>query len=200
MADGATLERKLKGVNFHGTLRALERKFGADTLARVKARIAGDAGQALRTGAIVTGGWYPASWYDAVLLAIEQELDGERGICRELARLAVTEDFATLFKVISLIVSPNSALVNATRVAGRYIDGGKITVLDAREGQIHFRFEEFNGYTRRMWEDFVGGIEAVVDMMKVHRLPTRILSGGDDGSATLELIVRYQRAELRAGR
>jgi hypothetical protein len=146
-----TLERKLRGVNFHGTLRALEKKHGPERASMVRQRVAGEAGEAMRTGAIVTAGWYPASWYDALLAAVEQEFPGERWICRELSHAAVREDFATIFKVISLIVSPNSALLNATRIVGRYVDGGKITVLAARDGEVHFLFEEFHGYSRRMW-------------------------------------------------
>jgi hypothetical protein len=185
------LERKLKGVNFHGTLRALERKYGAEALAAVKRRVPGEAGAALRSGAVVTAGWYPASWYDAVLVAIEEQLPTQRGVIRELAHDAVTDDFSTLFKVISIIVSPHSALTNATRIVGRYIDGGKITVLESREGLVHFRFEEFHGYTTRMWEDFVGAMEAIVDLTRVQRLPTKIVAGGKDGP-TLEVLLRYQ--------
>lgn len=185
------LERKLKGVNFHGTLRALERRHGEGVARRVREHIEGDAGPALRDGAIVSGGWYPASWYDALLASIERELPGERSICRDLAHAAVQDDFATIFRVISLFVSPESALVNATRVTSRYVDGGTIRVVEAREGEVRFRFEEFHGYTRRMWADFVGGMEAIVDLMRVERRPTQVIAGGQDGDATFEVVIRY---------
>lgn len=187
-------ERKLKGINFHGTLRALEKRNGPEVAARVRAKVRGEAGDALRNGAIVSGGWYPASWYDALLAAIEEEFPDERWICRDLSRAAVTEDFGTLFRAMSLIVSPNYALMTATRVGSRYVDGGKITLVESREGHIHFLFEEFHGYTRRMWEDFIGGMEAVVSLMRVRLLPTRIVRGGRDGDAVLEVIIRYARS------
>ncbi|AKF07165.1 hypothetical protein [Sandaracinus amylolyticus] len=189
-------ERRLKGVNFHGTLRALERRYGDDVLARVRARVEGPGGVALRDGEVVTNGWYPASWYDALLASIEREIPSrasDEGVCRELSRAAVVEDFSTLFRVISLVVSPRSALVNATRIVSRYVDGGRITVIDAREGHIHFAFDEFHGYTRRMWDDFLGGIEAVIDLMRLTRLPSRVISGGQDGDARFEVVIRYQR-------
>lgn len=186
-------ERRLKGVNFHGTLRALGRRHGASVEERVRARIAGPGGAALRDGAIVSNGWYDASWYDALLAAIEAEVPEPR-VCRELSRAAVFEDFSTLFRVISFIVSPNSALTNATRVLTRYVDGGNIRVVDARDGHIHFAFDEFHGYTRRMWDDFLGGVEAIVELMRVERLPTRVLRGGGDGDSHFEIVIRYQRA------
>lgn len=183
-------ERRLKGVNFHGTLRALERRSGAEALARVRAGVGGEGGAALRDGGIVTNGWYPASWYDAVLVAIEAEHPGQRGILRDLSRSAVVDDFSTIFRLISLVMSPERALSNATRVMARYVDGGKVTVLEAKEGMIHFAFDEFHGYTPRMWDDFVGGIEGVLEMMRVQRLPTKLI-GGDGARA--EVILRYSR-------
>jgi hypothetical protein len=184
-------ERKLKGVNFHGTLKAVGRLYGPETLARVEQRIDGEAGDAVRAKAVVTAGWYPASWYDAVLRAIEAEFPGERRICRDVARAAVTDDFATLFKIISLVFAPETALKTATKVAARYVDGGTITLVKNEDGVLQFKFDEYFGYTGRMWEDFIGGMEAILDLMKVDRLPTRILSGGGDGDK-LEVVRRFR--------
>lgn len=184
-------ERRLKGVNFHGTLRALERRAGAETVERVRARMEGEGGEAMRTGAIVTGGWYPASWYDALLVAIEVELPDQRTIVRDLARAAVTDDFATLFKVISLVASPQMAVANTTRVLQRYVDGGTARLIESREGFLHYAFEGFDGYTARMWDDFVGGMEAVLDLMRVERQQTRVVAAGD--GPRCEVILRYTR-------
>lgn len=185
-------EARLKGVNFHGTLGALERRFGKDVVERVKARARGDGGDALRTGAIVTGGWYPAHYYDALLEAIELELPSERGLAHDLSYDAVTNDFQTLFRFVSVVAKPEWALQGATRVMTRYIEGGRVDVRETREGMVHLAFSEFHGYTKRMWEDWVAGLEAVIDMMRVRRLPTKIVSGGGDSSAC-EIIIRYTR-------
>lgn len=182
----------LKGINFHGTMSALERRAGKDVLARALAQVPGPAGEALRTGEIVSGGWYPASHYDALLAGIEAALPEERGILRNLAREAVTHDFATLFKLISLVLSPETALTSAVKVVQRYVKGGKIAVVSAREGHIHFRFDEFTGYTRRLWDDFTGGMEATLVMMKVKPLAPRVIAGGGD-DPFFEVIMRYSR-------
>ncbi len=183
-------ERKLNGVNFHGMLDALARTHGAEARARVEARVEGEAGDALRHRAIVTGGWYPASWYDALLRAVEAELPGKKGVVRELCKRAVMNDFGTLFKVISLVASPEMALRNAMKIVGRYVDGGKISMVSNSPGEMHFKFEEFHGYTSRMWEDFIGGMEGVLTLMKLELLPTKKLSGGDE-TGRLEVLLRY---------
>lgn len=185
-------EARLKGVNFHGTLGALERRYGRDAVDAVKQRVPGEAGEALRTGVIVSGGWYPAHYYDALLATIEAEHPAVRGLIHDLSYEAVTHDFQTIFRVVSLIARPEWALQGASRVMTRYIEGGQVDVREAREGTVHFVFSGFHGYTRRMWEDFIAGLEAVIDMMRVKRLPTKIVSGGLE-TPGCELIIRYTR-------
>ena len=188
----AAPEARVKGVNFHGTLGALERRFGKSVLERVKARTKGDGGHALRTGAIVTGGWYPAHYYDALLEAIELELPTVPGLAHDLSYDAVTNDFQTLFRFISLVATPEWALQGATRVMTRYVEGGRVDVRESREGLVHLSFSGFHGFTKRMWEDWLGGLESVIDMMRVRRLPTKIVSGGGE-SSTCEVVIRYTR-------
>lgn len=190
---GMARQTRLKGVNFHGTLGALERRFGKDAVQRVKTRMKGEGGQELRNGAIVSGGWYPASHYDALLVAIEEEYPTTRGIVAELCRDAVTQDFQTLFRVVSLVATPEWAMSGASRVMTRYIENTRVAVKESREGHVHFRFDDFYGYTPRMWEDFIAGLEAVMDLMRVRRLPTKIVAGGGD-EPHLEVIIRYTRS------
>jgi hypothetical protein len=186
-------ELKSKGINFRGALGALQRRHGKATCEAVLARVQGPAGEALRHGEVLAGGWYPASWYDALLAAIEEHFDGDRNVVRELSRQAIVDDFSTLFKLVSLVVSPESALTTASRITSRYVQGGRITVVERREGAVHYRFEDYFGYTRRMWSDWLGGMEAILEMMKVKRLPPRILGGGGDGDAHFELVIRYSK-------
>lgn len=186
-------ETRLKGVNFHGTIGALERRFGKEAVQRVKTRMKGEGGESFRNGAIVSGGWYPASHYDALLVAIEEEYPTVRGLVAELCRDAVTQDFQTLFRVVSLVATPEWAMSGASRVMTRYIENTRVEVKESREGHVHFRFDDFHGYTPRMWDDFIAGLEAVMDLMRVRRLPTKIVSGGGS-EPFLEVIIRYTRS------
>jgi hypothetical protein len=177
-------------VNFRGVMKQLERRGGKALLERVLARVPGDVGTALRTGEVVTGGWYPAAWYDALLSAVEAEYPTDRTAIRTLTREAVTDDFKTIFKIISLVVSPNAALRNGVKVMARYWEGGRVDLLEAHEGYVRFVFDDYYGFTPRMWDDVLGGIEAVVDMMGVVRAPIETRGATPDGRR-LEVIIRY---------
>lgn len=181
----------LSGVNFHGTLRALERAHGPETQRRVTARLPGDVGLALRSCEIVSSGWYLASWYGALLSAICDELGADESCVRALAREAVRHDFATLFRVLSLVVSPERIVANAVKVVARYLKGGTISALEAKPGRAHLRFAGFAGYDRRMWADFVGGMEGVLIAMRVPGATTEIVKGGKDGDDACEVVLRW---------
>lgn len=180
-----------KGTNIQGILGTVGRVHGEPVRARVLASIAGEGGEALRLGAVVSSGWYPVAWHDATLRAIEETFPAQRHVVRELAYEAVKNDFQTLFKVVSLVASPNFALANATKVMARYYDGGRVSVIEAREGFVHFRFDEYYGFTPRVWEDVHGGLAGIIDLMGVIREPFDVL--GAQG-AKAEIIARYKRA------
>jgi hypothetical protein len=186
-----TTNVRLKGTNFHGAFKSVERRFGKEALQRVFQLVPERARGVFVTGEILTGGWYDVEHYDALLRAIEQAFPGEKLLLRQLAHDAITEDFSTIFKIVRLIVSPQSALSNTTKVLARYIEGGKVTVVSATDSALHLRFEEYYGFTRPLWDDMLGGMEAVLDMMKVKRLSHRVLSGGDGPS--FEIVLRYVR-------
>jgi hypothetical protein len=182
---------RLKGTSFHGVLNAVEKRFGRAERERAVTLVAEPTRGMLETGEILTGGWYDAQHYDALLAGMEAAFPHQPLLLRKLSHDAITHDFSTLFRFVRLVLSPESALANAVKVTSRYVEGGTIRVLSSTEGQMHFRFEDYVGYTRRMWDDFLGGMEAILDLMKVQRLPSRVVEGGD--GPTFEVILRYSR-------
>ncbi|MEI8255859.1 MAG: hypothetical protein WCJ30_09315, partial [Deltaproteobacteria bacterium] len=48
---------------------------------------------------------------------------------------------------------------------------------------VRFRFDDYFGLDRRMWDDIVGGIEGVLISMRVGSPVGKITAGGRDGDA-----------------
>ena len=184
-------ERNLKGINFLGTLEALEREHGRDVRERVERGLDGDVGESLRSGALVANGWYPAAWYRALLARIVKETGGDEQTIRRLSNAAVSADMKTLFRIVKLFLTPERALQQSMRISSRYIDGGEIEVVKVGKGHIHYRFREYHGYDRLMWWDFIGGVEAVLENIGARDLNVRIVSGGGDGDHHLEIVMRW---------
>lgn len=185
------IERNLKGINFIGTLSALERDYGRDVRERVEKSLGGEVGETVRLGGLVASGWYPASWYGALLATIVRETRGDERTIRQLSNSAVTADMKTLFKIVRLFLSPERALQQSMRISSRYIDGGEIEVVQAGAGHIHYRFREYHGYDRLLWWDFIGGIEAVLENIGAKDLTVKIVAGGGDGDHHLEVVFRW---------
>lgn len=178
-----------KGTNIRGVLSSLKRAYGDVLHAEVLRSIEGELGEALRHGAIVSSGWYPIAWHDETLAAIEAALPFEQNPIRKLTYDSVKRDFQTIFRVVSLVASPTFALPTATKVMARYYDGGRLSIPEARDGRVRFVFEDYFGFTRRLWDDVHGGLEGVVDLMGVERLPFEV-SGGHGPKA--EIVVHYK--------
>jgi len=181
-----TETRKLKGINFTGTLSALAREHGEEVREAVVRDLGGDAGDALRHGGIVASGWYPAAWYADLLAAIAASISGGSDHIRQLSREAVKKDFRTLFKVMSLFMRPQRALQQSIRVSRRYVDGGEIEILETRDDFMRMRLSEYYGYTNLMWWDFAGGVEGVLENLGAKAIDSCILSGGGDGDHEVE--------------
>jgi len=187
-----TETRKLKGINFTGTLSALAREHGDEVRDAVLREIEGDVGEALRHGGVVASGWYPAAWYASLLDVIVARLGGGKSSVRRLSREAVKADFRTLFKVMSLLMKPQRALQQSMRVSRRYVDGGEIEVTEARDDFMHLRLREYYGYTSLMWWDFIGGVEGVLENLGAKAIESRVLSGGGDGDHEVEFTLRWK--------
>lgn len=172
-------------------LRGVRRRFGDEVALRVAAGIPGEAGAAIRDDRISMIDWYPVAWYDALLASIERELPREKRVVRDLSRAHVVDDLSGVFRALTFVVSPDFALVNASRAASIYWDGGRVSVVRADAETLHFRFTGFDGFTRRCWEDFVGGVEGVIEAMGLAHLETRVLLG--ESVSDCEVIVRYRK-------
>lgn len=176
---------RARGVSFRSLLVQLERRGGRPLVERVLAGIGGEVEHALRTGAVVANAWYPVGWYDALLASAEREGAGARALVHE----GVAHDFRTIFKVVSLVVSPKSALTNAVKVMARYWDGGRVAVPDARDGLVRFVFDGYVGFTPRAWEGVAGGIEAVLALLGAQQVSVDVRPA--TGGARCEITARY---------
>jgi hypothetical protein len=87
-------------------------------------------------------------------------------------------------------VSPNAALKNGLKAMARYWEGGRIELVEAHEGYAHYLFDDYVGFTPRIWDDVYGGIEAVMDMMEIVRAPIETRAPSADHRRR-EVIVRY---------
>ena len=189
-ATAASTECLAKGVNFQGLMRSLGELYGPDAVSECAKLLPAELGDALRYGQLVMIGWYPVKWYAELHSSIDRTLGGGPEVARRLARHAALRDFTTLYRLIVSLLSPETVAAHAHRLMGLYFRGGTAERLEVRPGLARVRFSGWKGFTGLIWEDVMGGTEAVLIACKAQNPRSRAL-GSLETAEQVELEVRW---------
>ena len=182
-----------KGINFRSFVASLRRMRGDDVVTRTLDLLPPEVGEALRIGAITTGGWYPTDWYSA-LHAAAQKVTGEgHELSRAISRDGIREDFKSgAYRLITITLAPQTLFKLAQRVMALYWDGGRVVIEQAENGRAMGRFDGFVGFDRSIWEDIIGGSIGVLEMGGARNVTVRVMAGGGDGDDHMVYLVRWE--------
>jgi hypothetical protein len=192
MSDAAP-EICCKGSNFIGLLRALDALKGLDARDRVLAAMPESASSPIRLGQVVMMGWYPVAWYAELHAAVHACFHEGPTMARKLSHHATTTDISSIHRFIASMLSVQTVFGQTHRLMGLYWKGGTIERLEITDGKARLRFHGWPGFSALIWEDLMGGIEAVLDSCgakngRVRPANVRMLS---DTIETLEMDVRW---------
>jgi hypothetical protein len=185
-------EISAKGSNFIGVLRALEALHGADARELVLAAMPAQIAEPLRFGQVVVVGWYPVTWYAALHAAVDQCFHGGPSLARKLSHNATLADIGSLHRFIASMLSVETVFGQTHRLMGLYWKGGRIERVELASGRARVRFEGWPGFTPLIWEDLMGGMEAVLETCGASN--SRVRASGrapTDDTETLEIEVRW---------
>jgi hypothetical protein len=175
-----------KGVNFRSFSKTLLRLRGQDTVRATFDLLPNDLRESLYYGSIVSSGWYPIDWY-AKLHAAAQRATGEGPeLSRQIAREALSWDFRNVHKFVRIALSPETLMRVSTYVMRFYYTMGRFEVLNARPGSGEAVFTGFEGFDRNLWQDTLGGVEAVLELAGAKETKITVLAGGGDGDSFLK--------------
>jgi hypothetical protein len=173
-------ELRCKGNNFKGALAAVERLEGERTVARVLEACPPALGARLRT--IGSGGWYPIADYRELHKAINVVLP-RPGVSRAVAREATRHDFRGVYRMFMAVFKPETVMKHVMRLWGLYFDGGKVTITPLAPGTIEVLWSDCVGFDHNVFEDAIGGSEAVLEAAGARDLGSEILAGGGNGDS-----------------
>jgi hypothetical protein len=151
-----------------------------------------EVGDALRVNAFVSSGWYPIEQFAQIHDAAQRACNEGHELSRALGRDGLLEDFRTgVNRLITLAIAPEAIFKWAPRVLGLYYDRGRIVIEESHAGRAMGRFEGFDGFTRSVWEDLLGGCVGALELAGAKNVTVRTLSGGQDGDPHLGISVRW---------
>jgi hypothetical protein len=159
----AAAEICAKGSNFIGLLKALDAIHGLEARERVLAMLPDTVASPIRFGQIVVMGWYPVAWYAELHAAVDRCFNEGPGLARRLSHHATQSDIGSIHRFIASMLSVETVFGQTHRLMALYWKGGKIERLEISHGRAKVRFVGWPGFTPLIWEDLMGGMEAVLE-------------------------------------
>lgn len=183
-------ELSIKGAAVRQLLDTYKEARGEAFQRAVIAAVPGPGGEALRTGGIIAAGMVPLAWYRALLATAAAESGGGVVFTREIGRRSAERDIGTIHRMVFRLMSPELMSQQVPRLLGLYFDGGR-GVLEAKSaGALKLRFTDMHGFDALVWNDFFGGIEAMLAAAGGKAPRVKVLEGGTFSDALVEITYR----------
>ncbi len=171
---------RVKGQAFRSVLAALSKLEGREVHDRVMDVLPDEISKALRSGAIVAGGWYSIEWYAALYDAASQICGRPMG--RELGRESARADLSGVYRFFTFILSPESLVARAPKIFAMVFEGAEAQAFDARRGHIGVEYGNCAGFTPDIWDDVRAGTEMIIERSGGKDVRSRVLAGGGNAS------------------
>ena len=182
-----TGEIRVKGISIRSYLTVLEAEHGVRVLQHVLQVVDTELARAVRHGTIAPGRWYSIAWYRALHKAAQNVLGLDPSFSRRMGYLATKAELGGIYKVFARLLSPEMTLRLGAKLFRTYYDRGYFKVLEWGSGHARGRWEACTGFDESIWEDVVGGIMAFLETAGARQVRPRVLAGGRDGDASMEL-------------
>lgn len=171
-------EPRTKGENLKALLGCLCETRGQAVLDATLSRVDAEIADGVRRGSVVSGGWYPLSWY-AHLHRAAAEVTGEGPeLARELGRESTLQMFTGVYRFFSFALTPESVVARSQKTFALVYDTGAIEVLQAKKGLTRLQFSGCEGFNPLLWEAQLGAREAIIALGRGKSIQTRVLAGG----------------------
>lgn len=188
----APARSQVKGVAFRTVLWSVEHLFGPQQVNATLEHMSAEAREALHYGHLVSGGWYPVSWYAELLQAIVKSTNGGVDVLRNVANTCVDHDIKGVYRFLVEHLNPGTVVAIYGKLFPRYYTPGKVTV--ERDSSNHFalRVQNCNGFSGLMWHEIYAAGKHLLTLSGAKNIRHRIVEGGKDGDAFMTVEARWE--------
>ncbi len=183
-------ELRCKGTNLKGVSDALARLEGPSVYERMVVASPPDLRALLRAG-VKTGAWYDVKLYRELHAAINQVVL-RPGISRALAREATRHDFRGMFRLFITVFKPETVLAHSVRLWRLYCSGGEVQARKEGPGRAVMTYTGLVGFDRHLFQDSLGGTEAVLEVAGAEQIVSEVLTGGRDGDTEMTARITWR--------
>ena len=178
----AGTEPKVKGTTFRTTDACFKELRGVDAWQKAHKLMADEVSDAYRRGAILSGGWYPISWYREMFRAYAAATNEGPELSRTLGYTSARIDFKRFHNwILAKLVSPQTLLGFTAKLFHSYFDTGSFEIVQSQKGFVRAEARGCIGWDRNVWNDLIGSCSALLEIAGAREVRVRVLSGARDG-------------------
>lgn len=178
-------EIRVKGINFTVGLEALQRIYGTAARRSIEKKLPGAAGEALRFGGLVIGGWYPVSWYRDFWNAAEDVFDADEAAARRVGKLATEISVNVAYRALARMTSPKMLLAMSARAFGHYFQQATLVVTHPLPNRLTAKWRNCDGFNSMIWHVVEGGCMYFIEATGAKDVTFSVVSGGDSANHML---------------
>jgi hypothetical protein len=186
-----TDEIRTKGSNLLATIAALATVRDAQLRDAVVRDVPGDGGEEIRHKSIIAAGWYPIAWQRDLLSTIVDHTK-DAAFIRELGRHSTRATVPTIQRVFMKLISPHTLIKQGGRLFSSYFENASVSVTNVDKQTERIAWKDCFGFDKNCWRDQLGSTEELVALSGAKVLRTKIISGGENGDATMELDLTWR--------
>ena len=179
-------ETQVKGSSFLSVLGAAEDLHGADFGLALRTAVPGEAGEALLYGTVIASGWYPISWYRA-LLAAAVKVSGDLNFPRVLGRGSIRRDVTGIYRVFFKLLSIDTLVRQSPRFFRMCFTPGEVKIELMDEGRARSRYQGCAGFDQNLWLEQLGCVEELLKLGGAHVVRVKVLAGGGENDDYMEI-------------
>jgi len=161
----------VKGMAILGTLRFVKETAGKEHVPGLLQELPATV-RAIYERAVLAGSWYPYEAYTTLLAAVTRRLgEGRADFPATLGRFGAQLDVGSIFRIVSVILSPQRALYAAGLMWSRYCDAGRfvMTRIDKESAEGHIEgFPDISAEHEQLLTGWIEGIGLASGAKEAH--------------------------------
>jgi hypothetical protein len=181
----------VKGVAFRTVVWSVEQLYGAHQVSAALAEMRQEPRDALHYGELVSGSWYPVTWYADLLQAVVRTNPGEADVVRKIAELSIERDVKGVYRFLVEHLDPTTVVSLCSKLFPRYYTPGKMLVTREGPTQFQLRIEGCVGFSALMWQEVYASGKHLLALSGASNIRVFIAAGGKDGDSHIAVDARW---------
>ncbi len=184
-------EMSAKGISFRSFFSALERVRGDEIVTRTIEHLPDEVQEAVMPGHLGKNDWHPIAWYRELHRAARAATNEGPELSRLIGYESVREDFNGPLGAPAFVLSPEAVIRRGPRIFRTYYRPGRMYLLESSAGSFRAHWNGCVGFDLNVWQDVMGGCEAVLRVCGARSVELTVLSGAGENDSRSVIVALW---------